>query len=160
MKAQIAEEHVQKSLFERHKKYEANTTFLPRLDGALAQGSSTNSSVIAGSGHESNYPPGRAVKSIAAELERFEMDSGTFPEEPILRSRSAKQPQRVKNGNAPRSDSLPAIRGIQASNPVTRYRHAFIYLKMKMLHYDSYLFVNIFWVFEYLYSQCTSCTKQ
>ena len=114
VKAQIAEEHVQKSLFERHKKYEANTTFLPRLDGGLAQGS-TNSSGVATTGQESNNPPGRVIKSIAAELDRFEMDSATFPEEPILRSLSAKEPKR-SNAGAPRSDSLPAIRGAQ-NNP-------------------------------------------
>ena len=112
MKAQIAEEQLQKSLFERHKKYDVNTTFLPRLDGgSLAQGSSNS---VADS---ANPPPGRVVKSLAKELEQFELDSHKFPEEPVLRSRSAKQAGGRQNSKpgvaAPRSGSLPAIAGAQ-----------------------------------------------
>lgn len=83
----------QKQLHERHKKYEANTTFLPRLDGHGGQQQGTGQRGLSGA---RNNPPGRVVKNLASELEQLEEHSASFPEEPILRSRSAKQTVRFQ----------------------------------------------------------------
>lgn len=115
-KAVEEEESVQKKLFEIHKKYEANTTFLPRLD-AQSQVSGAGSGV--GVIDEKKMKPGVVVKSIGVELEQFERESGKFPEEPVLRSRSARQASRIsKAGAAAAVGGCPAISAQYRQNSV------------------------------------------
>lgn len=103
-KAVEAAENLQKQLFERHKKYDVNTTFLPRLDGLPPQHTAGGSGGGGGNGRrgpkDGANPPGRVVKSLASEIEQLEESSAHFPEEPVLRSRSAKQAVRFKAGPA------------------------------------------------------------
>jgi hypothetical protein len=84
------EERLQKGLMQNHKKYEANSTFLPRLDGPRHAAAGAG-----GGGASSGVPPNKAkqpVKTIAEELEQMEQDSVEFPLAPVLvqRSRSAR----------------------------------------------------------------------
>ena len=83
-------EERQKQLSERHKKYDVNTTFLPKLDGGASQASSQRRN------GQTATPPGRVVKNLGRELAQLEADSASFPEEPVLRSRSARQVARGK----------------------------------------------------------------
>ena len=83
-------EERQKQLSERHKKYDVNTTFLPKLDGGASQASSQRRN------GQTATPPGRVVKNLGRELAQLEADSSSFPEEPVLRSRSARQVARGK----------------------------------------------------------------
>jgi hypothetical protein len=107
-----AAEERQKKLFERHKKYDVNTTFLPRLDGAVPREK--------GLGDEgSQGAAGRVVKSLATELEQLEMHSTSFPEDPILRSRSAKQQQRKISAAAGAASNKPAVRSAGANSGAT-----------------------------------------
>lgn len=129
---------MQKRLFERHKKYDANTTFLPRLDApSLASGSTAGVGVI----DEKKMKPGAVVKSIAVELEQFERESGNFPEEPVLRSRSARQATRkaaagaVQGGGAlpvigsqQRQNSMPSVAPAAGSKKIA-FRYATVHIR-------------------------------
>lgn len=119
-KAVEEEENVQKRLFEIHKKYDANTTFLPRLD-APSQVSGAGSRAGVGVIDDKKMKPNVVVKSIAVELEQFERESGNFPEEPVLRSRSARLATRNKVASsgaacAAGSSQMPAVSAPQRQN--------------------------------------------
>lgn len=114
-----AAEERQKKLFERHKKYDVNTTFLPRLDGAMQREK--------GLSDDNSQNPGRVVKNLATELEQLEMHSTSFPEDPILRSRSAKQQQRkiaaaAVGGGKPAVQSAGAMLGSKGGAIITPRR--------------------------------------
>ena len=98
------EEEIQKQLFERHKRYDVNTTFLPRLDAPQSVNKEQQGLVNGNANHGVN------VKSIAAELDQFEQDSETFPLEPLLRSKSARQAKRAKQqSNAVGAAAVPTL---------------------------------------------------
>lgn len=115
-----AAEERKKKLFERHKKYDVNTTFLPRLDGAVQREK--------GLSDDNSQNPGRVVKNLATELEQLEMHSTSFPEDPILRSRSAKQQQRkiaaagAGGGGKPAVQSAGAMLGSKGGAIITPRR--------------------------------------